>query len=118
MIYPEVLLLPVLMLADYYLTVLGAVLRDKKYSEHVIVEQYELNPIFQKAINKRQLINIKHLLATITVTGLMIYIAEFSTASHTFVSFILGLLLIFYAIIIIVIPSKRTIRSEIHRLGT
>jgi hypothetical protein len=98
--YPIVIALPLLMLADYYLTLLGAVLKDKKYSKFVIVEEYELNPIFQKAIKQRKLINIKHLLLTISLSVLMIYLMEFSNASHETISFMLGMLLVMYGVII------------------
>jgi hypothetical protein len=98
--YPIIIALPLLMLADYYLTLLGAVLRDKKYSKFVVIEEYELNPKFQEAIKQRKLINVKHLLFTILLSTLMICLAEFSEAPHEDISFILGMLLVMYSVII------------------
>ena len=47
--HPELLLLPILMFADYFLTVLGAIHAEKKHSQHIRSEHYELNPAWQKA---------------------------------------------------------------------
>ncbi len=65
--------IPVLMLADYYLTLLGKKLRDNVYTQHISSEQYELNPAWQKDINKFKLFNYKHLLAVILITGYLFF---------------------------------------------
>src|SRR5215469_12151335 len=59
--HPEVFIIPVLMLADYFLTVWGAILNEKKYGQHFKIEHYELNPIWQKAIARKRWFNLKHL---------------------------------------------------------
>jgi hypothetical protein len=59
--HPELLLIPILMLLDYFLTVWGAVLSEKKYRQHFKIEHYELNPIWQKSIARKQWFNPKHL---------------------------------------------------------
>jgi len=124
-IYPEVLLLPILMLSDYYLTIFSYVLFNKKYSEYVRFEQYELNPRFQKAINKKEIINVKHLCATLIITGFAIYIAEISPVPHEFVSVILGCLLTIFSVVVgrhianillfvYVIKNPNTIKGKIE----
>src|SRR5262249_53832041 len=66
--YPQILLLPVMMFADYFLTVWGAILKERKHSEHFKHEHYELNPIFQKEIAKKKWFNPRHTLVTILVS--------------------------------------------------
>lgn len=58
---PEIILLPILMIADYYLTILGAVLREKKYGDYFPIETYELNPTYQDDINSKKLFNPRFL---------------------------------------------------------
>jgi hypothetical protein len=59
--HPEVFIIPVLMLSDYFLTVWGAILSEKKYAQHFKIEHYELNPLWQKNIARKQWFNMKHL---------------------------------------------------------
>ncbi len=59
--HPEVLIIPVMMLADYLLTAWGAILSQKRYRQHFKVEHYELNPIWQKSIAQKKWFNPKHL---------------------------------------------------------
>ncbi|MBK8921077.1 MAG: hypothetical protein IPM81_06140 [Saprospirales bacterium] len=54
--HPELLLLPVFMLADYFLTLAGAIQAEKKYSHHFQTEQYELNPAWQPRLGPRHLL--------------------------------------------------------------
>jgi hypothetical protein len=98
--YPVVITLPFLMLTDYYLTLLSKVLKDKKLSKFIILEEWELNPIYQVAINQKRLINIKHLFFTIFLSSLVIYLTEFCNLPQEFIDFLLGMLIIMYSIII------------------
>src|SRR5262245_6019846 len=61
MLHPEVLLVPVLMVLDYYLTLYGAHLAEQSYRRHFKTEHYELNPIWQRAVARRRWINLWHL---------------------------------------------------------
>lgn len=67
--HPEILLLPVLMFSDYFLTVWGAVLRERKHSEHFKLENYELNPIWQKEVRRKKRFNPRHILITVLVSA-------------------------------------------------
>jgi len=68
---------PILMLSDYYLTLIGNIYKKKKYGEHFITETYELNPIWRKDVDNPKWINYKHLLAVISITAYFYLISEF-----------------------------------------
>jgi hypothetical protein len=74
--HPEILLVPVLLLSDWFLTVLGAIEKEKKHSQHFKTPHYELNPIWQKAIAKKKWFNPRHLLITTIVTLLFFCVTE------------------------------------------
>lgn len=67
--HPEVFIIPVLMLSDYFLTVCGAVLSEKKYRQHFQFENYELNPLWQKDMARKRWFNPKHLTIVAIVLG-------------------------------------------------
>lgn len=66
----EIFIIPILMLADYFLTVAGARLSEKKYRQHFKITSYELNPIFQKQIAQKRWFNAKHFAAVLIMTTL------------------------------------------------
>ncbi len=66
--HPEVFIFPMLILADYFLTVGGAILSEKKYRQHFKFENYELNPIWQKNIAEKRWLSPKFLLSVAAVT--------------------------------------------------
>jgi hypothetical protein len=98
--HPEIVLLPILMFADYFLTVLGAVLRERKYAEHFKVEHYELNPLWQKTIARKQWLNPRHILVTLLMTGVVAGLLELGTLPKTFAEGMLGCLFITYGTVI------------------
>lgn len=98
---PIVLIIPVLMLIDYYLTILGAALYKRDYGNHVKLPQYELNPVWQKDINRRRLINLRFLGIVLGVTMISVYISQ--TAPPLLIGslqFPFGMILAIYAIVI------------------
>lgn len=105
--HPEALLLPVFMVTDYFLTVLGAIHREKGYSRHFRLEHYELNPIWQKDVAAKRWINPRHLILTALVSGLLIGLMEggeflpaFDGTISVFNEMFLGAALSSFAIII------------------
>lgn len=54
-------------MADYFLTIWGAILSEKKYRQHFKIEHYELNPVWQKHIAQKQWVNPKFLLITAAI---------------------------------------------------
>ncbi len=71
----SVICIPLLMVSDYYLTLLGKKLRDNVYLQHISTEEYELNPAWQKDINKFRMFNYKHILSVILVTGYYYFVS-------------------------------------------
>jgi len=89
--HPELFLVPVLMLADYYLTLVGFLLYRKGYRNHVKIEQYELNPVWQSSIAKMRWLNPRHLLITALVTGAIYLFLEVCEAPDETAAFLLGI---------------------------
>jgi hypothetical protein len=98
--YPEVLLIPVLMLADYYLTVFGAVLGAKAYRQHFRTENYELNPLWQQDIARKRWLNPRHLFLTLVVSVTMLIVTQTVPPGDGFVELLLGAVLVMFACII------------------
>jgi hypothetical protein len=65
--HPEVFLVPLLLLVDYFLTVAGAKLAAGRYNQHFKFEHYELNPLWQKDVAQRKWFNAKHLLIVVVI---------------------------------------------------
>ena len=98
--YPELLLLPVLMMADYLLTVVAASIMDKKYADHFKVQHLELNPIWQEDISQKKWFNPPHILLVITATVLLILVSEFFSLAPFYVHLILGCFFVMFGLII------------------
>jgi hypothetical protein len=60
-------LIPLLMLSDYFLTVVEARMAAKKYRQHFNFPDYELNPAFQKQIAQKRWFSPRHLTAVAIV---------------------------------------------------
>ena len=98
--YPSLLLLPVFMFVDYFLTVAGAVLKERKYDEHFKTEHYELNPLWQKEIARKRWFNPRHILLTITISSLVILLMEFADLPVAYVQAFSGCLFTVFAAVI------------------
>src|SRR5450631_4249712 len=88
--HPEALWVPILMLVDYFLTLAGAVLREKKYSEHFKIQDYELNPIWKNAISGRKWFNPRHLVLTFGVSVFVIWVTNQPDAPEDAAAGLLG----------------------------
>jgi len=98
--YPQILFIPIIMLLDYYLTILGSTLRDKKFSQFIKVEQYELNPIWQRDINRKKLFNHRHVFSVLLVSFLLFILTEFLDVNHTIFEILFGFAIGIYGMII------------------
>lgn len=98
--HPQILLLPFLMISDYLLTVLGAVLREKGYSNHFKMGQYELNPIWQESIGRKRWLNPRHILLTLVMTFGLVWILEFGAVSDSFAESLFGCLFVTFGMVI------------------
>ena len=98
--FPEAILVPVLMLADYFLTLAGAAYRERAYADHFKVEQYELNPAYQKDVAMKRWFNPRHLLGTALVSGMLIGILERGVLPRVLAAVLLGALLVVFGSIV------------------
>lgn len=102
--HPEVLLLPIFMLLDYYLTIIGAALNEKGYAKYIAMQHYEMNPVWQKQIAQKKWFNPRHLSLTAALTALMVLVVEVSLPNPPFAfldpiltPFLMGFLLVLFA---------------------
>jgi hypothetical protein len=98
--YPESLLIPIMMFADYFLTVFGAIQREKNYSTHFKVEHYELNPIWQKQIAMKRWFNPRHVVLTIVLSIIVVFSVEHEGVPDVFARALLGGLLVLYGLVL------------------
>jgi len=98
--HPEVFLIPVLMISDYYLTILCAFQKEKKYDEHFRIQHFELNCLWQKDIARKRLFNPRHLTLVLLVTAVMFCGVEYGDLPDSSLEMFLGLLTVIYGAII------------------
>jgi len=98
--YPEALLLPIMMFADYFLTVLGAIWSEKGYSKHFKMQHYELNPIWQKQIADKKWFSPRHIALTVLLSATLILLLECGDLPSELTNGMLGCLLVVYAIVL------------------
>jgi hypothetical protein len=100
MLFPEAVIVPVLMLADYFLTVAGATAREQGYAQHFRLEQYELNPTWQKDIARKRWFNPRHLLVTVLVSGALILVLERGLLPSVLAAVLLGAVLAVFGAVV------------------
>jgi hypothetical protein len=91
----EIFIIPILMLADYFLTVAGAKVSERKYQQHFKISSYELNPIFSKQIAQKRWFSPKHFKAVLIMTAICFLWfynwEEFGEENNVWLGFLLGL---------------------------
>lgn len=98
--HPEVFLVPLLMLLDYFLTVAGSKLAARKYRQHFKFEHYEMNPLWQKTISQGKWLNPKHLLIVV-IAGFVCFLwADAWTEKSAQSEAALGALLTLYSVVL------------------
>jgi hypothetical protein len=97
---PEILLLPIMMFSDYFLTVFGAIQKEIKYDDHFKAQHYELNPIWQKQISQKKWFNPRHILLTVLVSGVLAGLIEFGNIPAFVVQGLLGCVFVLFGMII------------------
>jgi hypothetical protein len=98
--HPEVLLAPLLMVADYYLTLLGAYLAEQSYRRRFNTAHYELNPFWQSAMVRRQWINLRHLAGVVLVGSLLVLLTDVSELDDVFLNTLIGFVLTCYGLVL------------------
>ena len=63
----------ILMFLDYSLTVLGQKYYKKYYRKYVLIDKYELNPMFQQEVEKGKY-PLKHLVGVFLISFIIIYL--------------------------------------------
>jgi hypothetical protein len=96
----EVILVPILMFSDYFLTVLGAILREKKYGDHFKMQHYELNPKWQQQIGEKKWVNPRHIVLTVVTSGILAALVELGDMPESFWQWMFGCLFVSYGMII------------------
>ena len=114
--HPEVILIPLMMFADYMLTVLGARQREKGYGQHFKLPSYELNPVWQKAIAQQRWFNPRHIVLTLFFSAVLIYLAEFGGMPELYQQILLGAILTLYGYILARHLSNLLIFRRVRRL--
>ena len=72
--HPELIAVPILMLADYALTILGAKSSTVVYRNHFTTPSYELNPLWRKSVDQIRWFNPRHISLVALVTVLLIVV--------------------------------------------
>ena len=70
--HPVILAVPVLMLLDYVLTILGAKASGGVYRQHFTSPHYELNPRWQESVRQLRWFNPRHFIRVCIVTALLV----------------------------------------------
>jgi hypothetical protein len=74
--HPELIVVPILMLADYALTILGAKNSAVVYRNHFTMPSYELNPLWRKSVDQIRWFNPRHTALVALVTVLLILVDQ------------------------------------------
>jgi hypothetical protein len=110
--HPWLFAIPVLMFTDYFLTVLGAISREKSgYNERMAMQHYELNPGFQKDIQTKRWFNPRHIGLVCLFTGLLIFIDLVGSDIPAVEEFMLG----FFASMFLVVIGRHLMNLSIFR---
>jgi len=86
-----IIILPLFMLADYYLTILGERC-SKEYREHHVLKEYEVNPFWQSEVRKQKWFNPKHLILVLVFTALFYLLFQILEEDYRLVQFLMGMI--------------------------
>lgn len=90
--HPELIAVPILMLADYALTILGARSSAIVYRNHFTMPSYELNPRWRKSVDQIQWFNFRHISIVVLVTVLLVLLDHTELLPHSTFQLALGML--------------------------
>ncbi len=98
--YPELLLLPIFMFLDFFLTMACSRLSPRGYGKYFATEHYELNPVWQKAVVRGRWFNWKHTFLTVVISSNLIFLAELVDLPRNCVEGGIGCLLVLFAAVL------------------
>jgi hypothetical protein len=84
--------IPVLMVTDYLLTILGARASAKVYRQHFVLASYELNPLWRDSVDRTRWFNPRHM-ALVCVVTVALLIADRSEIPGWALELLIGALL-------------------------
>jgi len=88
------------MLSDYLLTVLGAVQKERGYSNHFKTQHYELNPVWQESVRRKKWLNPRHIGLTLLVSCVLAGILEVGNFPAPLADGLFGCLFVFFGMLI------------------
>lgn len=94
--HPELLFLPLLMVSDYFLTLLGAKHKRKMYDRYFVTEHYELNPMWQTSVREQKWFNPKYFLLLFLLVGSLLVLIELAPFPPFLVSTTFGVLIVVF----------------------
>lgn len=98
--YPEMLILPALMFADYLLTIVSAKAKDNAYGRYFKQQHLELNPIWQKDVGALRWINPRHITIALLLSAAIIYLFEFGQLPKFLATGFKGYIFALYACVV------------------
>jgi hypothetical protein len=98
--YPALLLVPIFMLLDYFLTIAGRIQHKKEYAKRFKVESYELNPGWQSDIENTRWFNPRHMGWVLVITIVFVWFLEVEDVRRSFAEFALGVVLVLYGTVV------------------
>ncbi len=96
-VYLSIALIAFLMFLDYSLTIIGQKYYRKYYKKYVMIDKYELNPIFEKDVEKGKY-PLKHLIGVSLLSVIIFYLFLIDTTKNIYEATV-SLLLFAYLIV-------------------
>jgi hypothetical protein len=90
--HPELIAVPILMLADYALTILGVKNSAAVYRNHFTIPSHELNPLWRKSVDQIRWLNPRHIAIVALITILLILIDQATALPYDTFEVVLGAL--------------------------
>jgi hypothetical protein len=88
-----ILAVPVLMLSDYLLTILGAKASLGVYRQHFISPHYEINPLWQKSVQQLKWFSPLHFILACAVTGFLLLLVQIPDFPSEVLDFFVGVII-------------------------
>jgi hypothetical protein len=72
--HPELIVVPILMFADYVLTILGAKSAAVVYRNHFTMPSYEMNPVWRKSVDTLRWFNPRHAALVVLIGAGLVFL--------------------------------------------
>jgi hypothetical protein len=91
--HPELIAVPILMLADYALTILGAKSSAAVYRKHFLMPSYELNPLWRRSVDQVRWFNPRHTALVVLLTAILVLLDQAAEVPDSILELLIGMLL-------------------------